>query len=144
MTRTSADPLAGRATPAHRVWPPLGVLAAAAAAVALVGVVDPHEPGHYPVCPLFRATGISCFACGGLRAVHALAHGDPAAAFGDNALVPLALAGGAALWTAWLVNAVRGRETEVRFRPLYAWLLGAVALSFMIVRNLPFGAGLAP
>ena len=50
-----------------RLAAPAGVLAAVAAAFAYVGTVDPNEPGHYPVCPLLRFTGLYCPGCGGLR-----------------------------------------------------------------------------
>ena len=55
---------------------PAGVLAAVAGAFAYVGTVDPNEPGHYPVCPLLRLTGVYCPGCGGLRSAYAFVHGD--------------------------------------------------------------------
>ncbi|MFD0477703.1 DUF2752 domain-containing protein [Nonomuraea thailandensis] len=63
---------------------PLGVAAAAGAVFAVVGVIDPNEPGHYPTCPFLWATGLYCPGCGTLRTVHALAHLDPVAALGLN------------------------------------------------------------
>ncbi len=178
----------------------MGALAAGAAALGWVGAVDPGVPGRYPVCPLFHATGLLCPGCGGLRGVHALAQGDPAAAFGANALAVLAVAAAAVVWGIWAVRALRAAAGPVRAAgPTRAagatpsgsagpsgrsawgttpvspagpmdsadpttpaaprrtartvrtarsrlpwWAAGALVTGFTVVRNLPFGAGLAP
>ncbi|WP_308188742.1 DUF2752 domain-containing protein [Streptomyces sp. MNU89] len=137
---------------------PAGALAAGAAALGWVGAVDPGVPGRYPVCPLFHTTGLLCPGCGGLRSTHALVRGDPAAAFGANALVVLAVAAAAVVWALWAVCAVRtaarhGRATRpapagraarfVRSRPAW-WAAGVLVTAFTVVRNLSLGAGLAP
>ncbi|WP_327188965.1 DUF2752 domain-containing protein [Streptomyces xinghaiensis] len=142
---------------------PAGALAAGAAALGWVGAVDPGVPGRYPVCPLFHTTGLLCPGCGGLRSAHAIAQGDPAAAFGANALVVLAVAAAAVVWVLWAVRAVRavrvgpaarqGRAARpapagcgarfVRSRPVW-WAAGVLVTAFTVVRNLSFGAGLAP
>ncbi|MFC7733202.1 DUF2752 domain-containing protein [Actinomadura keratinilytica] len=75
---------AGRRSRGRALVGPGIVLAAAAAGVALVSVVDPHEPGHYPTCPLLWATGLYCPGCGGLRMVNSLTHGRVGEAFGLN------------------------------------------------------------
>lgn len=134
-----------RASAARRLAAPALTLAAAVAAFAYVGAVDPNEPGHYPVCPLFRLTGVLCPGCGGLRSAHAFAHGDLIAAFGANALAVVgyfAFAGFAALW---LVRAVRGGPVPTPvLKPLHWWGLGTAALVFAVVRNFSFGSALAP
>ncbi|MGI5425177.1 DUF2752 domain-containing protein [Streptomyces sp. CA-179760] len=127
-----------------RLAAPAGVLAAVAAAFAYVGTVDPNEPGHYPVCPLLRYTGLYCPGCGGLRSAHAFVHGDLAAALQDNALAVLGYLGFAVLWTVWVVQAVRGRPLRIDPRPAQVWSLGALLLVFTVVRNLPFGGWLHP
>lgn len=71
---------------ARRLAAPVLTLAGAVAAFAYVGTVDPNEPGHYPLCPMLRLTGVLCPGCGGLRSAHAFAHGDLAAALGANAV----------------------------------------------------------
>ncbi|MEV3970012.1 DUF2752 domain-containing protein [Streptomyces sp. NPDC050698] len=127
-----------------RLAVPAGVLAAVAAAFAYVGAVDPNEPGHYPVCPLLRYTGLFCPGCGGLRSAHAFVHGDVLAALHANALATLGYLGFAALWTVWVVHAVRGRPLRFDPRPGLVWSLGALLLVFTVVRNLPFGGWLHP
>ncbi|CAL9419641.1 MULTISPECIES: DUF2752 domain-containing protein [Streptomyces] len=127
-----------------RLAVPAGLLAGAAAAFAYVGAVDPNEPGHYPVCPLLRHTGLYCPGCGGLRSAHAFVHGDLPAALHANALAVLGYLACAVLWTVWVVHAVRGRPLRIDPRPGLVWGLGALLLVFTVVRNLPFGGWLHP
>ena len=131
-------------TPWNRLAVPAGVLAAVTGAFAYVGTVDPNEPGHYPVCPLYGLTGLYCPGCGGLRSAHAFIHGDLLAALHDNAAGVAAYLGFAVLWTVWVVRAVRGQP--VRFEPgrVQMWAVGALLLVFTVVRNLPFGGWLHP
>ncbi|MGV9305148.1 MULTISPECIES: DUF2752 domain-containing protein [unclassified Nonomuraea] len=127
------------------VLAPLGVALVAGAAFAYVGLVDPNQPGHYPACPFLALTGWYCPGCGGLRAAHALAHLDPVAALGLNPLIVLAVPVLAYFWTRWLVAGWRGRPWRPPApRPLLIWSLLALILVFWVVRNLPFGAFLAP
>ena len=139
-TPTSAVPK-GRAV---RLAVPAAVLAAVAGAFAYVGAVDPNEPGHYPVCPLLRFTGVLCPGCGGLRSAHAFAHGDLLAALQANATAVLGYLGFAVLWTVWVVRAARGRPLRVELGPVHLWALGTLLLVFTVVRNLPFGGWLRP
>ncbi|MGW2849995.1 DUF2752 domain-containing protein [Streptomyces sp. NPDC001274] len=128
----------------RRLATPVAVLAVVVGAFGYVGTVDPNEPGHYPLCPLLRFTGIYCPGCGGLRSAHAVAHGDLAAALGSNALAVVGYATFAVLWTLWTVRAARGRPMSLAVRPAVWWGIGAVVLAFSVVRNLPFGSVLAP
>ncbi|MEV6315026.1 DUF2752 domain-containing protein [Streptomyces sp. NPDC051776] len=129
---------------AAAVAAPLGTMAAVLGAFGYVGAVDPGEPGHYPVCPLLHLTGLYCPGCGGLRSAHAVAHGDLAAALGANALAVTAYAAFAALWTVWLLRALRGRPVGFRVRASQGWPLVAVVVLFTVVRNSPLGTGLVP
>ncbi|MEU4211508.1 DUF2752 domain-containing protein [Streptomyces sp. NPDC026206] len=136
---------AGPAGPVRRAAPPLGVAAGLGAAVTWVGAVDPNLPGRYPACPLLRWTGLYCPGCGGLRGLHALAHGDLAAALGANALALAGYAAFAVLWVLWLIKAVRtGGGMPVDLRAKHWWALAGLVLAFTVVRNLPFGSALAP
>ncbi|MFD7083317.1 DUF2752 domain-containing protein [Streptomyces sp. NPDC002181] len=129
----------------RRLAPPGLTLAAAGLAFAYVGTVDPNEPGHYPVCPLFRVTGILCPGCGGLRSAHAFAHGDLITALGANALAVAGYFVFAGFMILWLVRAYRGGPApRFALRRPYWWAIGVLALVFAVVRNLPFGAALAP
>ncbi|WWR55130.1 DUF2752 domain-containing protein [Streptomyces sp. SCSIO 30461] len=128
----------------RRLAPPLGGLAVVAAAFAYVGTVDPNEPGHYPVCPLLRLTGIYCPGCGGLRSAHAFVHGDFGAALSSNAVATVGYGIFAVVWTVWILRLIRGRPFRLRLPTAWAWALGGVLLAFSVVRNLPFGSVLAP
>ncbi|MEV6111922.1 DUF2752 domain-containing protein [Streptomyces sp. NPDC052109] len=128
----------------RRLAVPAGVLAAVAGAFAYVGAVDPNEPGHYPVCPLYRLTGLYCPGCGGLRSAHAFVHGDLLTALHDNALGVAAYLGFAVLWTVRVAGAVRGRPVRLDPRPAHLWAIGALLLVFTAVRNLPWGGWLHP
>lgn len=123
---------------------PAALAVAALAVVGLVGVVDPNQPGHYPTCPFLVLTGHFCPGCGSLRAIHALAHGRIGEAAGLNvllvALVPLLVLE----WGRWVAARSAGRR-HARPAPGWAlWALVVVICVFWVVRNLPFGAALAP
>ncbi|MGW0814769.1 DUF2752 domain-containing protein [Streptomyces viridiviolaceus] len=140
---TTATPPAVPAL-AARLAVPAGVLAAVVAAFAYVGTVDPNEPGHYPVCPLLRFTGVHCPGCGGLRSAHAFVHGDVLGALRANAMAVFGYLGFTVLWAVWVVAAVRGRPLRIDPGPVRLWALGALLLVFTVVRNLPFGGWLLP
>ncbi|MFD7506934.1 DUF2752 domain-containing protein [Streptomyces sp. NPDC059850] len=135
---------------ARRLLAPLGALIGVAAAFGYVGAVDPHQPGHYPVCPLFRLTGLYCPGCGGLRSAHAVAHGELLRALGDNALVVVCGGVFCAGWVVWCARAL-GRPWLVRrgtgcrtWQAWHGWVIGGVVLVFTVVRNFPFGGLLTP
>lgn len=127
-----------------RIAAPFGTLAAVGAAFLYVGTVDPNEPGHYPTCPMLQLTGLYCPGCGGLRSAHALAHGEFATALASNAAAVVAIAVFAGFWIFWVLRAARGRPAGLHPVPWQLWSVGALALLFTVVRNLPFGAALAP
>ncbi|WP_079159658.1 DUF2752 domain-containing protein [Streptomyces griseus] len=128
----------------RRLATPTGVMAAVLGAFGYVATVDPHEPGHYPVCPLLRLTGLLCPGCGGLRSAYDVAHGDLAGALGSNALAVAGYAVFAVVWVLWMIRAARGAPLRIGLAPAYWWAAGAVLVVFSVVRNLPAGAALAP
>lgn len=123
---------------------PVAVLGAVAGAFAYVGAVDPNSPGHYPVCPLLHYTGVYCPGCGGLRSAYAVVHGHLGTALGCNALAVAGYALFAVVWTLWFWRSLRGREFRPQLTAYHRRALWTVLIGFMIVRNLPFGAALAP
>ncbi|MFJ3583902.1 DUF2752 domain-containing protein [Streptomyces sp. NPDC090127] len=127
-----------------RLLAPLGALAGVGAAFAYVAAVDPNEPGHYPVCPLLRFTGLYCPGCGGLRSAHAFVHGELSTAFGANALAVVGYGLFAVVMAVWLIRAVRAVPMRVAISPAWWWGIGSVLALFTLVRNLPFGSALAP
>ncbi|GAA1012474.1 membrane protein [Acrocarpospora pleiomorpha] len=132
-------------TATRRFAVPAGVAAITIAATGYVAAVDPNAAGHYPACPFLAVSGFFCPGCGSLRAVHALAHGDPLAALGLNPLFTLTAPVLLYLWIRWARAAWTGRRmSTVLARPVFVWGFVAVALVFWVVRNLPFGRFLAP
>lgn len=112
-----------------------GALAAGAAGLSYVGVVDPHDPSSVlPQCPIHWATGLNCPGCGGLRMTHDLLHGDIARAFADNAflliLAPVLLV----LLAIWASRWLRGGRPGLNTK-LTAPLLVS-ALAWCVVRNI--------
>ena len=120
---------------------------AGGAAAVLGGLVirDPFVAGHYPTCPFLAVTGLYCAGCGALRGLRALADGDVGAMVGYNAALVVGVVLLAWAWLAWT-----GRCTGWwRVRPLpgsarFDWAFLGLVLTFTVVRNLPFGAPLAP
>jgi len=121
---------------------PLLVGGLALAATAYVALVDPNRPGHYLTCPLLAMTGLYCAACGGLRAVHDLAHLDVAGAWAMNPLLVLAWPLVVLAWARWL-----GRSWGSGGRPptagsdrrsaRLAWAVLVVVVAYAILRNVP-------
>ncbi len=116
---------------------PLATAALAASAVGLLAVVDPGQPGHYPLCPFRAMTGLDCPGCGTLRSIHDLATGNPAGALDHNLLavatVPLLLL----VWLGWVRRAWTGAPRPApkpRWVPL---LVLGVVLAWWVVRNIP-------
>ncbi|WP_433263090.1 DUF2752 domain-containing protein [Actinosynnema sp. CS-041913] len=116
---------------------PVAVAAGAVAAGAGLLIVDPNGPGSvWPPCPLFALTGIQCPACGSTRMVHALLHGDLAAAWQFNAVMLVAgLPLLAWLWVRWFRSARRDERTP-RLSAKVGVPVVALAVAWMLVRNL--------
>lgn len=130
---------------ARRLVPQGAVLGGVAAGTLLVAFRDPGEPGHYPTCPFLLMTGFYCPGCGMMRLVHALAHGDVAAAFGLNPLLFVLLPVLGYLYARWTVLSARGLPMRsALFRPVAAYSFVGVLAVYWVVRNLPFGQALAP
>jgi len=123
----------------------LGTAGGVLAATAVVALVNPNEGGHYPTCPLLALTGIYCPFCGGLRAVHDLAHLDITGALDRNPLAVIVLPILAIVWLLWAQRAFTGRQL-LRFRlpSWWGWATVAVLGVFMVLRNLPGGSWLSP
>jgi hypothetical protein len=142
MQGTNVDVLSGGRL--ARLGGPLSMLAAGVAAFAVVALVDPNEPGHYPTCPFLALTGKFCPGCGSLRAMHALTHGDVAAAAGLNVLALASLPVLALIWLLWVRRSWTGAPRAKTAPATLIWALAVAVLVFGVVRNLPFGAALAP
>lgn len=61
------------------------------AAIAVLFFYNPTEVSFYPRCPSKLITGYDCPGCGSLRGLHALLHGDFAAAWSYNPAIFFAI-----------------------------------------------------
>jgi hypothetical protein len=110
----------------------VGTIILLLAALAYIGIVDPHEPDSiFPICPFRLLTGWNCPGCGALRMTHDLLHGDPAAAIKDNVMLLI----GAPLLAAWMLLRRRHGNSPLT---LPASVVVIVTLfAWTVVRNLP-------
>ena len=99
----------------------------------------------YGFCPFNLLTGLYCPGCGGLRSTHELTNGDIAKAIDLNAFATVLVVSAIGWWAVWSVLRIRGSARKYFDLPMWAIvLLSFAALVFMVARNLPFGAALAP
>lgn len=125
----------------RRLAAPFATLAGSLAALAYLGIVDPNQAGHYPLCPTRALFGVDCPGCGLLRGTHDLVTGNIGGALDHNllliAIVPVAIV----LWVRWFRQSWRGTRAAVtyeQFRRRTGLMIGALvaALVFGVVRNL--------
>ena len=132
-------------SPSHVVSSTIERVLAASAVVAIaagsafVAYFNPTEVSIFPACPLYSMTGFACPGCGMTRGFHALFHGDVLAALDFNAMLPLYALLFGYLFLALVFIAVRGRGLSMNFFRV-GWVYGffAVAITFTILRNLPY------
>ena len=92
-----------------------------------------------PSCPIHDLTGFYCMTCGATRAVLSLMQGQILTALRQNALIVLSMPPAAYQLAALLVNGAIRRPAlpPIRITWKAGKLLLAIALLFMLVRNLP-------
>jgi hypothetical protein len=127
---------------ARRLRAPLGAAAAVGLATLALRLHDPHRRGSWGLCPFKALTGWDCPACGSLRAVNDLGHGQLAEAAHSNLLflasVPIAVG----LWMLWLRRGWTGADEPRARRAARPLLLGyaVLAMAFTVFRNTPWGS----
>ena len=113
-------------------------VAGIAVAVFLLRFFDPATSGIFPPCPLHYLTGWYCPACGSLRAVHQLLHGNLRAAWAMNPLTIILLPFLSYELSSYGLFQFRGHGLRQLFLPAaWIWGLGAAIILFGIARNLP-------
>ena len=123
----------------------LAVSVAGLAAGALLYVVDPNRPGHYPTCPFLALTGLDCPGCGALRATHDLLHGDLTGALARNPLAVLAVPYLVLAFVTWVLRRTGCPAPRSTQLPAWTiWALLVLVLAFGVLRNLPGFAFLSP
>ena len=100
-------------------------------------VIDPSDPGNYPVCPFLDLTGYHCPGCGTLRALNQLLHGNVLAALGYNVLAAASLPFIAYSFIREVIREMGmsvPRPTYLDHRLIWALFVGVIA--FWILRNI--------
>jgi len=105
-------------------------------ALALLWRFEPQGQIFFPRCTFHQVTGLLCPGCGGLRATHALLHGDLRSAWRLNPLFVALLPVGAYIVSAWAIQRMTGRRLPQPLKFRYLWVVVLVLiLGFGIVRN---------
>lgn len=100
---------------------------------------NPTTQGIFPTCPLLTMTGFACPGCGLTRGFHALFHGEFLTALGYNAMLPIYAFVFLYLLISMFLITARGRGLSSKvFHPVALGGFLVVALSFAVLRNLPF------
>ena len=110
----------------------MGTGAVIVGAVAYTGLIDPHRPGSpFLPCPFRVVTGWNCPACGGLRMVHDLLHGDLASAVTDNVFLLVGLP----LLALWIL--LRRRQGRPVFTLPSIVVIAVTTIAWTVARNAP-------
>jgi hypothetical protein len=125
-------------SPLERVLAAAGVMAMSVGSAA-VWYFDPTTAGLFPVCPLFKLTGLACPGCGLTRGFHALFHGDLITALDYNALIPIFVLIFGFFLISMMMVAVRGRGlVKLTNSPKLLFGFFVLLIVFGVLRNLPF------
>ena len=120
-------------------WRLTGALLLLGAALVILYLYAPAQYRFYPRCLLHEFTGLNCPGCGGLRATHALLHGDFIAAFHFNPLLFFLAPVGFLYVAGKLWRWRTGQDLPHPFQhPRWHWVLAGLVIGFGVVRNLPF------
>mgnify|MGYP001182368041 FL=1 len=121
----------------ERVLAAAGVIAMSVGSAA-VWYFDPTTAGLFPVCPLFKLTGLACPGCGLTRGFHALFHGDLMTALDYNALIPLFVLIFGFFLISMMMVAIRGRGlVKLTQSPKLLFGFFVLLIVFGVLRNLP-------
>ena len=114
-------------------------------ALGVLALRDPHVSGSYGFCPFRELTGLWCPLCGGLRATNDLVWLRFDAAVASNVLAVGIVLAAVAYFVYWGERRWRGRPVRtLRVGARGLLVVGVVTVAFTVVRNLEFGAALAP
>lgn len=126
------------------LWKRLPVAGAVLAAGAVLFFCNPVEHRFFPPCLFHNLTGLHCPGCGATRALHQLLHGHVSAALRCNALLILSLPVLAWLAARFVRQRWRGEKDTPQWPGWWTWIFLGAMLVFVVWRNLPSGAWLAP
>jgi len=123
------------------------------AIIALLGIVfigvvlvlyfyNPSTSSFYPLCLFHSLTGLHCAGCGGLRAAHALLHGNITESFAYNPLLIIAapsfLVVALAIKWARIFPFYAAKPQIYRRIRYFTPIVVITVIGYTILRNLPF------
>ena len=136
QTKDFLQPIRGYVLSERAIYVAAGLVALGA--TAMLYVLDPREPGNYPICPFLGLTGYHCPGCGTLRALHQLLHGSPLTALGYNPLTILSLPFLAYAFVAGGLRAFRApAPAPIFIHPKLIWAMLFGIAAFWVLRNIP-------
>ncbi len=97
---------------------------------------NPETSAIFPRCPFLVLTDLKCPGCGSQRAIHALLHGNVAAAFRYNAMMVLSLP---IIFLLLYAEAFRRQKPAFYsriHRSTYIWIYFAVVIAWSVARNI--------
>ncbi|HEY9003309.1 MAG TPA: DUF2752 domain-containing protein [Mucilaginibacter sp.] len=100
---------------------------------------NPAEYSFFPKCPFHTLTGYDCPGCGSQRAIYKLLHGDIIGAARENLLLVLSLPFLAIHFFFKIKSVILDKDLrwKVIYHPLTPKIVGALAVIFWIIRNIP-------
>lgn len=113
-------------------------VALAVAAVGIIAVYASFDPSTtpFPRCIFLQLTGYRCPGCGSQRAIHALLHGNLAAAWRFNAMLVAAIPVVVAMYAAeFMRRRVPGLHNRLN-GTVAIWSAFALLVGWWIVRNI--------
>lgn len=131
------QPYLGESSPRTRRLIAVGAALALGGACVYTFLVDPNTSSAYPQCPLKAVTNIDCPGCGGLRATHALLHGDLIGAADHNVLALILLPLMAFMFARWFLVQFDVTVPKIRWPRPFVWITPLVLVAFTVGRNLP-------
>lgn len=101
---------------------------------------NPAKYSFFPKCPFHYLTGWDCPGCGSQRAVNCLLHLDVMGALHQNLLLVTSLPFLAVHFGYRLAGIIRHKDYRwsVIYHPATPIITGIIAVTFWVVRNLPF------
>lgn len=115
-----------------------GALAGSAFLAGYLYLIDPNNPSNaYPKCPMKAFTGIDCPGCGGLRATHAMLHGDFHSAIDHNVLAVILVPLMAYMLVRWMLAQFDIELPRIPWPRWTSWALPIALLLFTVLRAIP-------
>lgn len=115
----------------------VAVAIAATAVIVIYGSIDPASTAWMPRCVWKVFTGYDCPGCGSQRALHALLHGDIAAAWHHNAFIFFLTPVGLFYFILELRSDRTSRLYRISTSPRMILMLLISVIAWWIGRNIP-------